>query len=143
MNDRDAIAVCNFANSNANEKNKGTFDNEVLIDISGLRDSFGLSILSTNDGSQNPFEFTVGSDTNDDNNEIGIGNFPLVFICNLTKYLGFAPQNNYDDKCCYFNLQEGYFQSYSSQHKLVDIELSIAWVYCGKITKNSMVSSLR
>ena len=91
MNDRDAIAVCNFANSNvnsdansdanfdansnANEKNKGTFDNEVLIDISGLRNSFGLSILSTNDGSQNPFEFTVGSDTNDDNNEIGIGNF--------------------------------------------------------------------
>ena len=56
--------------------------------------------------------------------ETGIGNFPLAFICNLTKYLGIAPQNNYSDKQCYFNSQEGYFQSYSSEHKLVDIEPS-------------------
>jgi len=53
----------------------GTFGNESYVDISGLRENFGLTILSGNSDSQTPFQFTVGSDINDENTESGIGNF--------------------------------------------------------------------
>ncbi len=35
--------------------------------------------------------------------------FHLVFLVNLSRYLGFAPHNNYSDDECYFEMSEGVF----------------------------------
>ncbi|MFA6924496.1 MAG: DNA repair protein RecO [Bacteroidales bacterium] len=43
-------------------------------------------------------------DTNDN-----VSHFHLVFMMQLTKYLGFFPQNNFSEKNKYFNLREGIF----------------------------------
>ena len=39
-----------------------------------------------------------------------VADFHLVFLLQLTRYLGFQPRDNYDNRHCYFNLQEGIFQ---------------------------------
>lgn len=38
-----------------------------------------------------------------------LGNFPLYFLLQLSRYLGFGPQNNYTLKTPYFDLIEGEF----------------------------------
>jgi len=62
------------------------------------------------------FEFIVSSlqllDTVEDN----CSNFPVFFMLELTKYLGFYPQKNYSDKCQYFDLQEGRFVAVEPNH---------------------------
>jgi DNA repair protein RecO (recombination protein O) len=44
--------------------------------------------------------------------ETGIANFHLVFLVNLTKYLGFYPINNYSDTHCLFDPVNGKFTSF-------------------------------
>ncbi len=39
-----------------------------------------------------------------------IANFHLVFLLELSRYLGFHPRDNYDHHHPFFNLQEGLFQ---------------------------------
>lgn len=43
--------------------------------------------------------------------ETGIANFHLVFLMNLTKYLGFYPINNYSETDCIFDPVNGKFTS--------------------------------
>lgn len=40
-----------------------------------------------------------------------VTNYHLVFLLKLSKFLGFQPRNNYDSRHCFFNLQEGVFQT--------------------------------
>lgn len=55
------------------------------------------------------FEFLVNSiqwlDTSEKNNNL----FHILFLVQLTKYLGFFPENNYSDLSCYFDLRSGQF----------------------------------
>ena len=44
-----------------------------------------------------------------DESEKNSSNFHLHFLIELAKYLGFYPNNNYSDKLCLFDLQEGIF----------------------------------
>lgn len=46
-----------------------------------------------------------------DNDEKNTSDFHLLFLMQLTKYLGFQPQNNFSEKEPYFNLEEGVFTS--------------------------------
>ena len=39
-----------------------------------------------------------------------VADFHLVFLLGLTRFLGFRPRDNYDNRHCYFNLREGMFQ---------------------------------
>ncbi len=39
-----------------------------------------------------------------------VADFHLVFLLQLTRFLGFQPRDNYDSLHCYFNLREGTFQ---------------------------------
>jgi DNA repair protein RecO (recombination protein O) len=66
------------------------------------------------------FNFLIDSLTALEKLTTGIGNFPLVFLCQLTKYLGCAPNNNIDSKNPFFNPHEGYFQPFETLHKLYD-----------------------
>lgn len=38
--------------------------------------------------------------------------FHLLFLVELSSYLGFSPARNYDTRYCYFNLQEGTYQQF-------------------------------
>jgi len=44
-----------------------------------------------------------------DNLENGIGNYHIIFLYELSKYLGFYPENNYSNQNKYFSLFEGRF----------------------------------
>lgn len=44
-----------------------------------------------------------------DESEENISNFHLHFLIELAKHLGFYPNNNYSEKLCLFDLQEGVF----------------------------------
>ncbi len=46
-----------------------------------------------------------------DNTTDSLAVFHLVFLIKLSRYLGFQPRNNYDRLHCFFNLQEGMFQT--------------------------------
>ena len=39
----------------------------------------------------------------------GVNNFHIFFLLELSKYLGFEPNNNYKKDCCYFDVREGKF----------------------------------
>mgnify|MGYP006281671889 FL=1 len=49
--------------------------------------------------------------------ERGLANFHLYFMLQLTKYLGFYPQNNYDQYNPYFNGLKGQFTPFTPIHK--------------------------
>jgi DNA repair protein RecO (recombination protein O) len=47
-----------------------------------------------------------------DQMEHGVGNFHLVFLYELSRYLGFYPIDNYSEQNHYFNLQKGRFTEF-------------------------------
>lgn len=51
-----------------------------------------------------------------DKAEKNIPNFHLYFLLELAKHLGFYPNNNYSDKLCLFDLQEGVFTDHVPIH---------------------------
>jgi DNA repair protein RecO (recombination protein O) len=48
--------------------------------------------------------------------EKGLSNFHLYFMIHLTKYLGFFPQDNFDESNIYFNSLKGYFTPFKPNH---------------------------
>lgn len=44
-----------------------------------------------------------------DNSEIPPKNLHISVLCELSKFLGFAPENNYSEKFCFFDMREGRF----------------------------------
>ena len=60
-----------------------------------------------------------------DNLDTGIGNFHIIFLYELSKYLGFYPTNNYSNEKLYFNLFEGkFYYTKTSNDTFLDEETS-------------------
>jgi DNA repair protein RecO (recombination protein O) len=60
-----------------------------------------------------------------DKKEGRISEFHLYFLLDLTNFLGFYPQNNFEDNCSIFNLYDGKFQEYAPEHcYFIEKELS-------------------
>jgi DNA repair protein RecO (recombination protein O) len=60
-----------------------------------------------------------------DKKEGRISEFHLYFLVDLTKFLGFYPQNNYGKSCSIFNLYNGKFQQHAPEHPyFIEKELS-------------------
>lgn len=62
------------------------------------------------------FHFLVKSILQLDKNTSGVQNFHLYFLMELTKYLGFFPENNYTENTRFFDMAEGYFVSKMPMH---------------------------
>ncbi|MFW5657500.1 MAG: DNA repair protein RecO [Bacteroidota bacterium] len=63
-----------------------------------------------------------------DNLEGGISNFHLLFLIQLSRYIGFFPENNFSDVNKYFNLQKGRYYPIDSNDKLsFNTEVSKKW----------------
>ncbi len=48
-----------------------------------------------------------------------VADFHLVFLLELSRFLGFQPRNNYEKNNCVFNLREGFFQPMSHRMESV------------------------
>jgi DNA repair protein RecO (recombination protein O) len=57
-----------------------------------------------------------------------IADFHMVFLLQLSSYLGFQPRNNHDQSNCFFNLREGlYERQYENGEVCLDRDLSQAF----------------
>ena len=71
------------------------------------------------------FDFLQNSVTVlDEMSDNEIGNFHLVFLLNLSRYLGFYPHNNYGTKCKYFCAETGEFEFIITNIKYFGLENS-------------------
>ena len=60
-----------------------------------------------------------------DKKEGRISEFHLYFLLDLTKFMGFYPQNNFGENCTIFNLYNGKFQEHLPEHSYyIEKELS-------------------
>lgn len=66
-------------------------------------------VLRENEANPNLFRFLENSIEMLDIIEKGVVNFHLLFMLQLTKHLGFYPENNFNEKKRIFDLQNGYF----------------------------------
>ena len=66
-------------------------------------------VLKEEEANPGLFSFLYNSIELLDHLEAGFSNFHLVFLFELTRYLGFYPSDNYSEINCYFNLREGCF----------------------------------
>jgi len=73
---------------------------------------FLTKVLKEEEANPSLFEFLHNSIQLFDQTEAGAANFHLMFLYELTKFLGFYPENNYSKKNCYFNLRDGYYSGY-------------------------------
>lgn len=62
------------------------------------------------------FDFVIQSFQILDLSTENVSNFHLYFLIQLSKFLGFYPQGVYDDKNCYFDLQEGKYVNMAPIH---------------------------
>lgn len=62
------------------------------------------------------FQFLVEHILLLDKDTSGVQNFHLYFLMELTKYLGFFPENNFSENSLFFDLSEGYFVSKKPAH---------------------------
>lgn len=69
-----------------------------------------LNAFTRQEMHQQAFSFIHQAIVHLDGREENLGAFHIYFLIQLSKYLGFAPQDNYTEKHCYFNLMEGIFQ---------------------------------
>lgn len=63
-------------------------------------------------GNEELFEFITQSFIWLDESKTGFNNVPVFFLFGLTKYFGFYPMNNIDERHRYFDLIEGKFQPF-------------------------------
>lgn len=57
-----------------------------------------------------------------------IPDFHIVFLFNLTRHLGFFPQNNHGEDCPFFDLDAGLFQAeYQGPERSLDRDTSTLW----------------
>ncbi len=67
---------------------------------------------------ENLFNFIFYSIEWLDNQEQGLANFHLLFLVQLSKYLGFHPERNESTNVHYFNLKDGLFVGKRPEHNL-------------------------
>lgn len=70
------------------------------------------------------FNFLFQSIVYLDQTPLGCNNFHLIFLVQLSQYLGFSPSNNYSKVYKYFYYREGLFDSFKSDNMMMDEEQS-------------------
>ncbi|MDG5799285.1 DNA repair protein RecO [Marinilabiliaceae bacterium ANBcel2] len=73
-------------------------------------------VLQNDNGDESLFSFLQNSISVLDSDCCGIENFHIWFIFNLSRYLGFLPQNNCDDFTSYFDFYEACFVTSQPLH---------------------------
>jgi DNA repair protein RecO (recombination protein O) len=94
-----------------------TFLNELLV-----------KSLKEQHGNDEIFSFLCNSLKELDTEENPI-NFHLFFMLELSKYLGFYPHDNYSEKNCLFDLQEGVFISEAPVHPHFSDSETSGWLH--------------
>jgi len=81
--------------------------------------------LKERDPNPEMFDFIVSSLRFLDQAKGKTTDFHLVFLMQLSRYLGFQPRKNFDAAYCFFNLREGLFQPvFSGENECLDRDLS-------------------
>ena len=75
-----------------------------------------LSSIREEEKNKSLFDFIFNSIITLDQKEKSVSDFHLFFLIDLTRFLGFFPNNNYSDKSQIFDLNEGCFQEYIPEH---------------------------
>jgi DNA repair protein RecO (recombination protein O) len=70
------------------------------------------------------FNFIIQSINYLEHTQQNCNNFHLIFLIQLSKYLGFLPQNNYSNYHKYFYFNEGLFDNFKSDNMMMDEEQS-------------------
>jgi DNA repair protein RecO (recombination protein O) len=71
-------------------------------------------VLKEEEANPDMFNFLFNSIQLLDQIQAGGANFHLVFLYELSRYLGFHPDNNYSETNKYFNLREGFYSPYQT-----------------------------
>lgn len=86
-------------------------------------------ILRQQESDERLFEFICQSISIFDLNEENPANFHLVFLMQLSRYLGFYPDTANADTSTYFDLKEGAFTNYRPLHPLyIDEKLTVKFL---------------
>ena len=78
-------------------------------------------VIKEEEKNKNLFLFLFNAIQLLDNCHAGYAGFHLVFMCELSKYLGFHPYDNYSEKNKFFNLRDGIFEE-----KFQSVEISLS-----------------
>jgi len=85
-------------------------------------------VIREQDRNENLFEFLSHGIEILDHLQNGIANFHLIFLMQLSKYIGFYPTNNFSDLNCYFNVSKGkYYPIDSNDNLSLSKEVSHYW----------------
>jgi DNA repair protein RecO (recombination protein O) len=74
--------------------------------------------IKEEESNPNLFDFIQNSVKSLDIIEEGIANFHLVFLANLSKFLGFYPNGNYSDQTPFFDYKNGIFVQFKPHHPM-------------------------
>jgi DNA repair protein RecO (recombination protein O) len=69
-----------------------------------------LGAFKHQDPQNQAFEFILNAILRLEILEENLSAFHIIFLLQLSKYLGFAPANDYTENKCYFNMREGIYQ---------------------------------
>jgi len=114
----------------AKEINNSPIFNEIPFNFTKSSIAFFLAevlikVLKEEESNPTLFEFLYHSIQLFDHCHDGLANFHLVFLLELSKYLGFYPENNHSGQNKYFNIREGFFSNSVQMPELfLDEELS-------------------
>jgi DNA repair protein RecO (recombination protein O) len=79
---------------------------------------FLTKVLKEEEPNQPLFKFLSSSIQLLDQSGAGASNFHIVFLYELSKFLGFYPENNYSEQNCYFNLRDGYYSRFKEAEEV-------------------------
>ena len=79
---------------------------------------FLTKVLKEEETNPSLFEFLHNSIQLFDQITIGAANFHLVFLYELSKFLGFYPDNNYNQQNSHFNLRDGYYSRFMESNEI-------------------------
>ncbi len=79
---------------------------------------FLTKVLKEEEANQPLFEFLSSSIQFLDQSRAGTSNFHIIFLYELSKFLGFYPDNNYSEQNCYFNLRDGFYSKFKETEEI-------------------------
>ncbi len=101
------------------------FSNPIKNTIAIFLNEVLLKALKEQHENEELYHFVVESLVVFDNQNYEATNFHLHFLVELSKHLGFYPNNNYSQQNCLFDIQDGIFTAHIPQHlHYADSELS-------------------
>ncbi len=84
-----------------------------------------LNSIKHQDMQAEAFSFVEKAVLHLDSDHMKLSEFHIVFLLQLSKYLGFFPGRNYSSSHCYFNLREGSYQAnFEGEPNSLDLEES-------------------